>query len=815
MANKSATDRSLKDVLFPVKKGEWTDLSRFWASAEWGWVMFIALVVALTAIINIVWEPLPSDIREGSIASRDILSDRVYNIVDKEATRELQEIAKHKVLPVFVYDTGYAEQVSGKIELAFDKVRDKYNEFLTLNNDEGGQLLPQQVEELRTLFTDTLGVSVSVRDFESLVAQRFDDKLMQVLKTTVSAVLQQPMVEDVELLKPYREEGVQLLTPGKEEDSQILKGRSLDGVPAVATIKESLKLSNGATLDENVRAALTMIAQAFVIPTAIYSPEQTESRQQDAIATVETVIIRIQPGESIIRRGDRFEARDISIIEGIRQAKAKRNFRWKFVGTALFLFCFLTGLYAFAVRFLHRFHPNRKDLVCMGLGLIATLATFRLGLSMGHGIRHAIPFDVPLTALFYIIPAAGGAMVIRMVRTSQEAFVFAIAAAVILGFAPDMEFSYVVYYLLGGIVGAGALNRADSRSALWKAGLMTGLFQMFVVFSLELTRSIEIMAALEASYFFWNMGAALLGGLLAALFTQAFASLAESIFGYVTDIKLLELSSLNHPLLRELIVRAPGTYHHSHLVGTLAESACRSIGANGLFARVAAYFHDIGKMTKADYFIENQAKGMNRHEGLTPSMSALVIQNHVKDGIELARKYGLPEPIVDIIPQHQGTKLIRFFYSKAKEQEDPSVSAVSEKDYRYPGPKPQTREAGVILLSDGVEAATRALTDKSPTKIRATVEKLINMNFTDGQLDECELSLRDIHDIGDSFINILIGIYHKRIEYPDIPAPQQTRVRQGIHGKQDQHTKPESAPDSSPEETKRVTRNPLRDISRQ
>ena len=244
MTNKSANDKSLKDVLFPVKKGEWTDLSRFWASAEWGWVMFIALVVALTAVINIVWEPLPSDIREGSIASRDILSDRVYNIVDKEATRELQEIAKNKVLPVFVYNTGYAEQVSGKIELAFDKVREKYNEFLTLNNDEEAHLLPQQVEELRTLFTDTLGVSVSVRDFESLVAHRVDDNLMQILKGTITAALQQAIVEEVELLKPYREEGVQLLTPGKEEDSQILKGRSLDSVPAVATVKE---ISNSAT----------------------------------------------------------------------------------------------------------------------------------------------------------------------------------------------------------------------------------------------------------------------------------------------------------------------------------------------------------------------------------------------------------------------------------------------------------------------------------------------------------------------------------------------------------------------------------------
>jgi putative nucleotidyltransferase with HDIG domain len=341
---------------------------------------------------------------------------------------------------------------------------------------------------------------------------------------------------------------------------------------------------------------------------------------------------------------------------------------------------------------------------------------------------------------------------------------------------------------------------------------MTGFFQVILIIGFELIRSVEIMVVLDANYMLWNMGAGMIGGLLAALVTQSFAGWAETIFGYVTDIKLLELSSLNHPLLRELIVRAPGTYHHSHLVGALAESACQAIGANGLFARVASYFHDIGKMTKSAYFVENQGKTENRHETLSPSMSALIIQNHVKDGIELAHKYRLPQPIVDIIPQHQGTKLIRYFYSKAKDQEKPAVSTVNEKDYRYPGPKPQTREAGVILLSDSVEAATRALPDKSPTKVRAIVEKVINMNFTDGQLDECELTLRDLHDISDSFTKILTGIYHKRIEYPDLPASR--KERQGIHEEQDRN--PQSEPLSNPnaEETPGTPESRLRDISR-
>ncbi len=814
MDRKWGPNRSIKNVLFSFKREDWSDMRHFWASAEWGWVLFLLLIVGITAVLNIVWEPLPSDILEGSIATQDIRSDRDYTIVDREATRELQELAQKKVLPVFLYDDVYKDEVLDKINSAFGRVKARYNELVTLNNDDV-VLPPQQVENLRTLFTDTLGVSVSVRDFESLVSSKFDLALQKSLTKGLEDVLQYPILEDGDIIEPYREEGVQLLTPGKEEDSQILKGRSLDALKKVEEIKKTITLGEiPEAVEGDIKAVLLLIAQSFIEPTAVFSPQETDRRMQAAVASIEPVVIRIQPGESIIRRGDRFEPRDISIIEGMKKVKAQRNFRWKFVGTALFSFFFLLGLYTFTVRFLFRFHPRHKDLICMGLMLIITLGILRLGLSVGHAVRDAVPFDIPLSALFYVIPAAGGAMVIRMVRNAQEAMIFAIAAAILLGLAPDMEIHYVAYYLLGGLVGAGALNRADSRSALWKAGIMTGLFQAVLVLAFELIRSIELLAMLELNNILWGMGAALLGGLLAAFVTQALASVAESVFGYVTDIQLLELSGLNHPLLRELIVRAPGTYHHSHLVGGLAEAACREIGANGLFARVASYFHDIGKMTKSDYFIENQIDGENRHESLSPSMSALVIQNHVKDGMELARKYGLPEPIVDIIPQHQGTKLIRYFYSKAKEQEDPNVSQVSEKDYRYPGPRPQTREAGVILLADGVEAATRSMPDKSPTKIRAMVEKLINLNFTDGQLDDCELTLRDIHDIGDAFTRILIGIYHKRIEYPDIPGAENEKLRKGIHGEQSQHPKQQSDSDPSQEETQRTNRPNLRDISR-
>jgi len=248
---------------------------------------------------------------------------------------------------------------------------------------------------------------------------------------------------------------------------------------------------------------------------------------------------------------------------------------------------------------------------------------------------------------------------------------------------------------------------------------------------------------------------------------SGFIPVIESLFHYTTDIKLLELANLNSPLLRDLMVRAPGTYHHSVVVGNLVEAAAEAINANPLLARVAAYYHDIGKASKPLYFIENQAGEENRHDKLTPSMSALVLISHIKEGAELAREKRLGQPIIDIIRQHHGTGLIRFFYDRAKTQAEAAGQTVEEKNFRYPGPKPQTREAGIVMLADCVEAASRTLVNPTPDRIQGMVQKIINNIFIDGQLDECELTLKNLHEIARSFNRILTGIFHHRIDYPE------------------------------------------------
>ncbi|MCF6178877.1 MAG: HDIG domain-containing protein, partial [Geopsychrobacter sp.] len=259
----------------------------------------------------------------------------------------------------------------------------------------------------------------------------------------------------------------------------------------------------------------------------------------------------------------------------------------------------------------------------------------------------------------------------------------------------------------------------------------------------------------------------LFGGLLSAMVVNGIIPLAESLFKYTTDIKLLELANMNSPILRELMVQAPGTYHHSMIVGSLVESAAEEIGANPLLVRVAAYYHDIGKVKKPLYFIENSGGQRNKHDKLAPSMSALVLTSHVKEGVELARERKLGAPIIDIIQQHHGTALIKFFYEKAKNQADPEMEQIDERDYRYHGPKPQTREAALIMLADAVEAASRTLSDPTSARIQGMVKKLINNIFIDGQLEECDLTLKDMHLIARSFNRVLGGIFHNRIDYPE------------------------------------------------
>jgi len=352
---------------------------------------------------------------------------------------------------------------------------------------------------------------------------------------------------------------------------------------------------------------------------------------------------------------------------------------------------------------------------------------------------------------------------VRFVLSEELALFFALVVACLAGVMLGNSLSFGIYALVGSLVAADRVTRAKDRVGIFKAGLFTGCTNLVAVLCLFLSegKGLTIDTLLTALFAFAGTSLAV------PVMVMALTPLIESIFGYASDLKLLELANLNHPALKELIVQAPGTYHHSIIIGTLVENAAETIGANPLLARSCAYYHDIGKGRNPLYFGENQ-KGENRHDGLAPAMSAVIIKRHVTEGLEMARQYRLPKLVADAIPQHHGTRLVGYFFHKAVKEQEGKEGAppIDESIYRYPGPKPQFREAALVMIADAVEASTRSMPDPTSAKLHAQVQKIINIIFSEGQLDECDLTLKDLNLISQSFLHTLEGIYHTRPVYP-------------------------------------------------
>ncbi|GMR05344.1 MAG: hypothetical protein BMS9Abin24_151 [Thermodesulfobacteriota bacterium] len=480
--------------------------------------------------------------------------------------------------------------------------------------------------------------------------------------------------------------------------------------------------------------------------------------------------VEIKKGETIVRDGQIIGEDDILKIELVEAAIKQRRSVVPVMGFFAFTLVFIGAFYWFLSRNVRKFASAPKDLLLMACIFAGILFMLRLTESASFVMKEVFPG--PISLYRYIIPIAVGPMLVRLLLNSETALAFAVLTSVMAGFFMGGDLAITVYSLIGGVVAAMGVRHCTHRSIVLKAGLLLGAANGATLLS---------MAALKGGASFSDPAFILLGGFLngitASILAVGLAPVLEWAFKYTTDIKLLELSRMDHPLLKELAMRAPGTYHHSIVIGTLAEAGAESINANPLLARVASYYHDIGKLKMPDYFIENA--GENKHDRLTPSMSSLVLTSHVKEGAEMAEKHGLGPAIIDIIRQHHGTSLITFFYQKAVSVRGVDGKEVDEKGFRYAGPRPQTKEAGLVMLADAIEAASRTLPDPTPDRLQWLAQKIVNRIFTDGQLDECELTLKDLHSITKSFNRVFAGIYHQRIEYPE---PAQLLTEDGVEG---------------------------------
>jgi hypothetical protein len=431
-----------------------------------------------------------------------------------------------------------------------------------------------------------------------------------------------------------------------------------------------------------------------------------------------------------------------------------------FVGSFLLTAILLMMFYKDIRRYKPAYLNDYKLLLLLGLLVTGTLMLGRIFEYLLAGLYRGLDFPVNGYSLFGI-PVPLGAMLVTLIFDFHTAIIFSFVMSLLSGIWLNNPL-YTLYVFIGSLAAAFSVIRCKKRSALIMGGIYVSIVNSMTAGIILLFSGDLFTPAAPPALMF-----AAMSGIMVSAIVSFLLPVIEYFFGIATDISLIELLDLNHPLMHNLMIAASGTYHHSVVVGNLAEAAAEVVGANPLLARVCAYYHDIGKMKMPDYFVENQKGSVNRHEKLTPHMSGMILISHVKEGVELARQHKFPKTVIDVIQQHHGTSLIVYFFQKALEQET-SDNIPSQVNYRYPGPKPQTRVAALVMMADAVEAASHSLAEPTPARIMALVEKIINNIFLDGQIDECELTLKDLSEIKQRFTYILTSIFHRRIEYPEI-----------------------------------------------
>lgn len=468
----------------------------------------------------------------------------------------------------------------------------------------------------------------------------------------------------------------------------------------------------------------------------------------------------------------------------------------RFAGGMLAACLLLVILYRDILRYKPAYFKNYNMLVLLGFMIVSTLLLGRffeyILVNLARGIGLA-----PIEITLFGIPIAAGAMLVTLLFDFHTAIVFSFVVSLLSGLWLNSAV-FPVYAFVGSLTAAFSVIRCKRRSALLMGGFYVGVINGSTASILLLFTGEFFSAKAFPAVMF-----ALSSGISVTAVVSVMLPLLEYTFKVTTDISLLELLDMEHPLMKNLMITAPGTYHHSIIVGNLVEAAAEAVGVNHLLARVSSYYHDIGKIKMPGYFVENQRNSLSKHEHLTPHMSSMVIVSHVKEGVELAKQHKLPQPIIDIIEQHHGTSLMAFFYQKAKGWRDENEPP--EEEYKYPGPKPQTRVAALVMMADAVEAASKVLNDPTPARVAALVDKIINHIFLEGQLDECELTLKDISEIKKHFSYILTGILHKRIDYPgfnfngDSSKSQeaQRQINEGSNTEQAKTDKDKSAKDKA------------------
>lgn len=720
----------------------------------------------------------------GEVAATDIKSPISFQIVDEVATEEKRREAELSVPPVFDYDRNVYNNLFRRIFLSFRSMRKALadKDAWSLSDDQWDKQAEEFSSQFKGQFEEELGQSVSPRIFEWLISKRFSSSLENQIVDVLSEWTSRYKVFEAPA-NVIDNKDIQFLIRTIEADSQSVSLESLLERKNARDIKnqEFFNINNTKTkLKVTGRDAknLESLAYKLMTPNLTFNKKETSQRRESAREAVLPVQISIKKNQTIVSGGSVVLPIHATLMREINNLRSDR--RTDFI--ALVAAILFTVLILVFFSYIKRFTTNKVKVRVKDLGAMASITIFTVALTktflflMDSAFVVRFGAAIPITAFLFAAPVAAGPMLVGLLVTYGElVWLFTAFLSVVLTFMVDMNFMFFTTTLIGGIAAARGVYACKKRNDIYWAGIRTGVINATVIAFLTLFRHLgetDLLVQLA-----WNVPAGLVGGILSAMVAMMLVPILESLFNYTTDVKLLELASLNHPVMKEMIVKAPGTYHHSLVVGSMCEAAAEAIGANALLAKVMAYYHDIGKMEHAQYFIENQRPGYNPHDHISPHMSKTVLVAHVKDGAEMGLKHKLGEPIIDGILQHHGTTLISFFYNKALESQDENIDHIEPDDFRYPGPKPQFKEAALVMLADSIEAAARSLDDPTAGRLQSLVKNIIQNKFLDGQLEECNLTLKDLSVIENSFRRVILGIYHQRIDYPQSPVNNQPKTK--------------------------------------
>lgn len=736
--------------------------------------IFLFVLVLAYFISYIPSKSLP-EFQEGEIATSDIVAPADLTIVDKETTDKRKREAEESVLPVYSYDKNVFLNTEEKIRNFFGHGREWIQKPIT----------KKRIEAFAKTALDTYGVEIPTSTLRALARIKFSATIEENLINLIGKVSAHGIVLSKNLfIHGEQEKGLTLFfSPEREKNVRVAD---------ILDIEESKqKLSEeimNLDLTKTEKSVLTSLSYIFISDNLHYNKIETEARREAARDGVETVFYTIKKGKVIVRKGDEVNKDILKQIQIINQnLQAKPSWLTNFSGTfLLFGLLFLTLWYY--LKSLLKYKDALRNFLMMGITLILSLFLYKISLLLAQTFSESSSLFLlkHLETYQFAFPFQFGVLVFAFLTGSTTALIFAVINSLLVGYLFKANFYLMIFCLIGGFASIYGIKYygKQKRTTPFRAGLfVVAPINIFVIVTIHLIR--ERMGTLESFSSEILMG--ILGGIFSAALAFVFLPVFEHVFGFVTQTKLLELTNSDLPIFKKMAMEAPGSYHHSLIVASLAEKAAEEIKLDPLLVRAGSLYHDIGKIKRPEYFIENRAQNPDMHKDLKPSMSTLVITNHVKEGLEKAKKLKLPQKIRDIIEQHHGSSIVRYFYEKAKESYDPGMQKIGEESYRYPGPKPKSKEAALIMLADSVEAASRSLSSHTRDNFKRVVTEIFNRYMEDGQLDDSDFSLKDLRAIASSFLSSLEMIYQKRVEYPgfDFEMKKKRKKTQGKTKKSD------------------------------